>query len=257
MPRIVILGTGTDIGKTYVACRIARTLARLPRTRCVVGIKPIESGLPLRAVRADTEGQSEVSLGSRPEAPSDAELLAECSTPPFVCPAHAYPFEEAISPHRAARLLGQRISVEHCAAWIAERELQLTGGCVLDPAGARQTSWVLIESAGAVLSPLSASTTNLDLALRLDPALWILVAPDRLGVLHDLTATLEAMKHLGRLPDSIVLSQPGIPDSSTGSNEEELRDLGIANIDAVVAHGGEAPLELAQRIERLALERHR
>jgi dethiobiotin synthetase len=79
-----------------------------------------------------------------------------------------------------------------------------------------------------VFSPLGPKLSNLDLALALDPAIWVLVAPDRLGVLHDVLATLGAMAHLGRTPDWIVLSAPAQADASTGHNLAELLAWGVA-----------------------------
>ena len=109
-------------------------------------------------------------------------------------------------------------------------------------------SITIIETAGAVFSPLNASQTNFDLALSLDPSLWILVAPDRLGVLHDLTVTLSAMKLRGRTPDFIVMSQPDPLDTSVGTNAEELRNLGIAQIDGVIAYRSEPTQSFVARI---------
>jgi dethiobiotin synthetase len=101
-----------------------------------------------------------------------------------------------------------------------------------------------------VFSPLGHAKTNLALAELLEPALWILIAPDRLGVLHDVTATLQAMRTLSRIPDFILLSQGAPTDESTGSNAGELTRLGIAEIGAVVTPGGALPVAfLAQLID--------
>jgi dethiobiotin synthetase len=99
------------------------------------------------------------------------------------------------------------------------------------------TSFVLVETAGGALTPLAPGITNFDLALALEPAVWILVAPDALGVLHDVSATLEALSARGRSPDVVVLSEAREPDASTGTNAAELRELGIAAPVAVAARG--------------------
>src|SRR6202000_2887278 len=88
--------------------------------------------------------------------------------------------------------------------------------------------WVIIETAGGVFSPLSPAKTNFDLALALEPALWVLVAADSLGVLHDVSATLQAMRARKRAPDHVILSGAREPDASTGPNAAELQALGIA-----------------------------
>ena len=56
----------------------------------------------------------------------------------------------------------------------------------------------------------------------------LLVAPDRLGVLHELTATLGFAHASGARIDGVALSRPQTPDASTGTNAHELRDLNIA-----------------------------
>ncbi|HET9956027.1 MAG TPA: dethiobiotin synthase, partial [Polyangiaceae bacterium] len=110
----------------------------------------------------------------------------------------------------------------------------------------------LVESAGASFSPLSSQETNFDLALRLEPAIWILVAPDSLGVLHDLTTTLALMRERGRLPDYVVLNQARPPDASTGTNAEELSRLRIAQPELVVRRDSADLAAFAERLSRHA-----
>jgi dethiobiotin synthetase len=97
---------------------------------------------------------------------------------------------------------------------------------------------VLIETAGGVLSPINENQTNLDLALALEPSCWVLVGADRLGVLHDMRATLTSMQYLARLPDIILLSAPRVPDESTGTNRQELGILGWAEIVGHISYNG-------------------
>ena len=94
----------------------------------------------------------------------------------------------------------------------------------------------LVELAGGAFSPLGVGLTNVDLALALEPALWLLVAPDALGVLHDVTATLRA---LPRAPDAVVLSGSRLRDESTGSNARELVSLAITPVLDVVGAGAD------------------
>jgi dethiobiotin synthetase len=88
-------------------------------------------------------------------------------------------------------------------------------------------SLTVIETAGGVFSPLSATTSNYDLALRLEPATWVLLAPNRLGVLHDALATLQAMDARGRYPDRLVLHAPVESDTSTPTNARLLERWGL------------------------------
>jgi dethiobiotin synthetase len=117
-----------------------------------------------------------------------------------------------VTPALAARRAANPIHLQAVPDWVSRVE-SLDG---TEP-------HVIVETAGGVFSPLSDQTTNLDLALTLDPAIWVLVAPDRLGVLHDIESCLQAMRALARWPDWIVLSAPAAPDESTGTNAAELR----------------------------------
>lgn len=119
-------------------------------------------------------------------------------------PLHA--FEPPISPHLAARRAGVTI---HAKA-IADRARELASGHEV----------FFVESAGGLFSPISDTETNLDIARMLD-AMLLLVAPDRIGVLHDITATVRAAK----IAPVIALSAPAVADASTGTNADEIRRL--------------------------------
>lgn len=233
---LVILGTGTDVGKTYFTARLASALAAHPGTEAVTAIKPIESGVPL----LDPEIANSA-LGAPTDQPpartSDAALLG-ASSMPIIRPAHAYAFAQPVSPHLAARKSSALIDIGHAADWVKTFRPAADIKQNLSPGITHRThlrrSWLLVETAGGALSPLNEDATNLRLAELLEPAIWILVAPDRLGVLHDLTTTLYTMKGLSRAPDSVVLTQPPPADESRGTNADELRRLGISFIDSVL-----------------------
>jgi dethiobiotin synthetase len=93
----------------------------------------------------------------------------------------------------------------------------------------------VVETAGGVFSPLAPNATNFELALALEPATWVLVAADALGVLHEVGATLQAMTARGRVPEHLVLCAAREADASTGSNAVELATMGIAKPSAVLA----------------------
>ena len=122
------------------------------------------------------------------------------------------------------------IHVSEVLAWVADWERRERG---------QAEDVALIETAGGVFSPLSDDSTNFDLALALSPAIWLLVAPDALGVLHELTATLRALGAAGRRPDHVVLSAARGVDASTGTNADELRRLGVADPAAVLRQGSD------------------
>ena len=186
---IVVTGTGTEIGKTHTTC--ALLLAAQGRA---FGFKPIESGV------TGTEGD-------------DGRALRLASGTFHVKREPApYLFRRAVSPHLAAREEGRDIDLDVAASAIARA-----------PTDAHA---LLVELAGGLFSPLGAALTNADLALRLAPDAILLVAPDRLGVLHDVGATLRAARAAGLDITALALVQPEHPDLSTGTNAGELRLLG-------------------------------
>jgi dethiobiotin synthetase len=192
--RWLVLGTGTGVGKTFVAQALVRVLAATNEP--VAGLKPVETGLT-------------------PGVAGDAATLAALAFHVRLPSPHPlYGFAEPVTPSRAARAQGIAIDLDHIARW--------TRAAV---ATTQQAAQLVIETAGGVFSPLSDEQTNFDLSIALDPATWLLVAPNRLGVLHDVTSALHAMTALGRRPDWIILSAPETPDTSTSSNRTELSRL--------------------------------
>jgi len=208
MVRVVLLGTGTNVGKTFVGSNLLRSWA--VRGRCL-GSKPIESGV-LAALPGDAPGD-----GQR----TDAHRLDPR-------PAHLLALREPISPHLAARREGKQVALGDIVTWIQDRErawLSLPGD---EEPGALS----LVETAGGAFSPLTEQTVCADLAAALEPALWLLIAPDSLGVLHDLTATLIALGARYRAPDAVILSAARSSDASTGSNAQELEGVVFPRLGA-------------------------
>ncbi len=191
--RIVVLGVGTQIGKTWVATALARSAER---STCIA-LKPIETG-------CDPAAQ-----------PADAAALAEAAGHSCVSP--HYVFSDPMTPWLAAELAGSTIDLELIPTWV--REHTTKRGTAI------HATTCIVETAGGVFSPLTEDETNFDLARQLDPALWLLVAPNRLGVLHDVGATLHAMRALNRPPDMLVLNHHAATDASTSSNLSLLQRL--------------------------------
>ena len=197
MSRIVVItGVGTGIGKTHVAEAL---LCAFPRGLRVLGYKPIESGAD------DGEGE-------------DGGRLREASTFHVKHPPLRYVFRAPVSPHVAARLEAAVIDVEAIAASV--RTL------------ADQVDVLVVELPGGLFSPITENQLNVDLLARLPQARTILVAADRLGVLHDVTAANRAAKASGVEIDAVVLSAPEIGDASTGTNAVELARIGAPPVVA-------------------------
>jgi dethiobiotin synthetase len=189
---IVVTGTGTGIGKTHVSCAL---LTALRATTRALGFKPVESG-----VHGDDE--------------NDGARLRVASHPTFHVkhPRAPYLLRRPVSPHLAARESGVEITLERIVAATNDAR------CLCDV--------LLVELAGGLFSPLGTWGTNAELLAALSPDAVVLVAPDRLGVLHDVEAARRAARGLrgARHPfDAIALVAPELADASTGLNAAELR----------------------------------
>jgi dethiobiotin synthetase len=184
---VLVTGTGTEIGKTFVAAGLVTAWARQPSMaeRTVAGIKPIETG-----------GNADVDLLGRA-----STFHVTRFTPPYL-------FADAVSPHLASRREGRPVDLEAVAHWV--------------DAIRAEADAVVLELPGGLFSPLTDNETNVDLVRRVAPSAIVLVAPDRLGVLHDVIATVTAATAAAVEIDGVVLSAPAISDLSTGTNAAEL-----------------------------------
>jgi dethiobiotin synthetase len=193
---VVVTGTDTDVGKTFVTEALAR---RWSRDRAVVAIKPFESG----AAAGEGDGER-LARATGQRAPTHA--LIQLGAP--------------LAPAVAAEREGVTIDFD---ALVIEIRALGDGADV-----------VLVEGAGGVLSPLTWDHDVLDLARALD-ALLVLVASDRLGTISATHAAVHVMHARGLLPTAIVLGAPAVPDASTGSNADALRRR-LASLGDVGAH---------------------
>ena len=219
--RIVVLGCGTGVGKTRLSVAILRAIT--VRGVTTLGLKPIESGIVL-----DHEGGG-------PPAGSDAFALAHAGSVRTELPHPLYALRDPVSPHLAARACGIQLDTGRAAAWVDAAEASVATRIL-----PHRALWTIVETAGGVFSPLDAGIANFEFAQRLEPAVWVLVAADALGVLHEVRATLTAMRACGREPDHLVLSAAREPDASTGSNAVELSRLGIATPSAALARNDDS-----------------
>ena len=213
---VVITGTGTGIGKTHAAEAILRAAATLGLR--AAGLKPIETGI------SDAEA-------------SDVDRLHHAST--FHVELPGYYYAPPISPHLAARDANHPIDIARVAQMV---QATLTP---LDLA--------LVELPGGLFTPITDAHVNVDLALALNPHHVLVVAPDRLGVLHDVIACARAAKAAGITIDSLILMPPPNPDASTGRNKPELQRL--LQLPTLLALPQAPPPALARNASLLALLR--
>ncbi|HKO53883.1 MAG TPA: dethiobiotin synthase [Polyangiaceae bacterium] len=233
--RVVVLGCGTGVGKTRLSVALLRAL--VGRGLPALGLKPIESGIEIDAKieRADTHAAP---------SGSDAAALALAGSVQTQLRHPLYALRAPVSPHLAARTSGIQIDVQLVVDWVAKAESLVTPHVV-----PHRSLWTIVETAGGVFSPLAPGVSNFELAQALEPALWLLVAADSLGVLHDVSSASRAMRACGREPDHLVLSGAREPDASSGNNAAELATLGIATPSAVLARNDDRGVDAL--VERL------
>ena len=172
-----VTASGTEIGKTFVTCRLVEGL--------------IAAGRPAAAVKP-------VLSGWDPQDPaSDARLLvaAQRDGPwrPAVADVSPWRFTAPLSPHVAARREGREIVPDELLSWC--RRCLAAGH---DP--------VLIEGVGGAFVPLAAGLTVADWIAGLElPAL--LVVDSRLGALSHGIAAFTALRSRGIRVLGVVVSQ--------------------------------------------------
>jgi dethiobiotin synthetase len=171
---VAVVGTGTDVGKTWVAARLLTDL-RAAGLR-VAARKPAQSFDP----------------GDSP-AGRDAAVLGAATgeSPEEVCPPHRW-YEIPMAPPMAAERLGrppftiQDLVSELC--WPATAE-----------AGADPVDVGLVETAGGIRSPLAIDGDCLALCEVLAPDVIVLVADAGLGTINAVRLTLHALGPLAAL----------------------------------------------------------
>ena len=182
---MVVTGTGTGVGKTVLSGLLVRRLIRLGRT--VRAFKPLCSG-----GRGDAR-VLEAALGG-------GQALDEIN------PWH---FEAPLSPALAARLERRTVTLEQVSAHIRHHS--------------KQSELTIVEGAGGLLSPLTVDGDTRDLIQRLK-ARPLIVASNRLGVIHDVRATLSCLPPSLRSSVPVVLMAPAAPDASTARNARSLSE---------------------------------
>jgi dethiobiotin synthetase len=156
---LFITGTGTEVGKTYVAALIARQLSAQGKS---VGVyKPVASGCQ----QQDGQLVSEDAVQLWQAAGRPGRLVD-------VCPQN---FAAPLAPHLAARAEGQQVDSRLLRSGLEAWH----GRCDI----------VLVEGAGGLMSPLADDTYNATLAAEFGYPL-VVVAANRLGVINQVLQTV-------------------------------------------------------------------
>ena len=179
MNGVFITGSNTNVGKTIVGIEIIKFLSK---TRSVKARKPVETNCQI------VNGNY---------LPRDAEALNNAcfKQEPLnkVCP---FCFELEASPEDASLDVGTPISLD-----------QLSDACHTGVEG----SFVVIEGAGGLYSPIADGALNSDLAIQLKVPI-VIVIRDELGAISQALMSIEAAKK-NNLEVSCVILNEIIPNS--------------------------------------------
>jgi len=163
-----VIGTGTNVGKTYV------TASLVQQNKNILALKPIISGYV-----AGEETDTDILLKAQNKNNPD-----EISPWRFVAP---------LSPDVAAKREGREVVFSEVVEWCRERISAHHG-------------ITLIEGAGGVMTPLSSRHTMLDLAAALRVPV-LLVAGSYLGTISHTLTSIAALKERNVLVQSVIISE--------------------------------------------------
>jgi dethiobiotin synthetase len=221
---IFVTGTGTDIGKTFIATALIRHLRNAGKA--VAACKPVVSGFePSHAAESDP-GLLLSALGLDPT----TEELDRISPWRFLAP---------MSPHLAARAEGRSIDFRSLVEFARS--------------AAYGRTTMLVEGVGGIMVPLDSTHTVLDWmsALRI-PVL--LVAGSYLGAIsHTLTA-LHVLAQRNLDIAGVVVSESAIPGASLDDTLATIAQFAVP-IEVMgvprLAPGTVLPQALLDRLEQL------
>lgn len=186
MEGVFVTGSNTGVGKTTIAIEIVRHISQ---TRDVKVRKPVETNCVL-------SGQNYM--------PKDAiALSAACQQQEAlekVCP---YCFEIEASAEMASTESGKKLTLE---------SLVLACKCEIDE------SFVVVEGAGGLYSPIAEAALNVDLATELQLPLLIVIR-DELGAISQALLTLEAAKNNNLIVACVILN---VVENNNLSNKEAI-----------------------------------
>ena len=202
MNGLFVTATDTGVGKTWVACALARAAVR--RGLRVATMKPCETG----------------------DGDDGARLLEAAGRPLDPSLARPYRFHLPASPEVAARAEGAAVDPAHLAHCYAQL--------------AAAADFTIVEGAGGLYVPLAPGLLMADLAVRLGLPLLI-VARASLGTVNHTLLTLEAARARRLAVAGVVLCRAvdsAGPEEST--NPDAIATYGRVPILGTFPHGRDA-----------------
>jgi len=194
MTAVFITGTGTDVGKTFVATGLIRALRR--EGRAVDALKPVVTGFDPSAVEGSDPARLLAALGR----PLSAEALAEISPWRF----------------RAPRSPAMAAEAEECALDV-DAVIRFCREAVAATSGT-----LLIEGVGGIMVPLDERRTVLDWMAALGLPL-IFVAGSYLGTLSHTLSALDVLARRDLKVAAVAVSESA---NATVPFVETVRTLG-------------------------------
>ena len=181
MRGIFITGCGTDIGKTIVTTCILKSL--LNKGFKATAFKPIQTGCETKTL---TENKKEFKL---PDLDFISRIcFGDCSA---LKKNYSYAYTPACSPHLAAELANDSISLDKIATDLHSLE--------------KDNDYIIVEGAGGLMVPINHKQTFLDL-IPLINYKTLIVTANRLGCINDTLLTVAALKNAGITPAGIIMN---------------------------------------------------
>jgi dethiobiotin synthetase len=220
VPAFFVAGTGTDIGKTYVTAALLRALAG---AGCATdALKPVVSGFD---ESAPAGGDPALLL----------EALGVAVTPAALNRISPWRYAAPLAPNQAARREGRELDA---AAVTAFCRAAIT---------ASGETWLFIESAGGIMSPLDDDLTMLDLAQALAIPV-LLIAGSYLGTISHAMTAARVIRGAGLGLEAVIVSESETGPALADAADEIARRLTDVPVVAI-ARGGDAA-EVAEVVFR-------
>ena len=212
--RILVTGTDIAVGKTWVACSLARALQQAGKR--VIGIKPVETG-----------------CSRQPNKSEDGARLARATGQ--TAPTHAIiRLGESLAPVLASERAGDEIDFDALVLKI-ERF-------------ADQAEYAIIEGAGGLLTPITWEWNMAEVARSLGAAALV-VGADRRGTISHTLLTLSALELAGIPCIGVVLTSTEVKDESTGANGAAIARLSGLDRVATLPRVGDDKMAAASMSE--------
>ena len=208
--KIFITGTGTDVGKTYVSALIVKKM-REAGFNCGY-YKPVISGVTeLSGHLVDSDANYVVQIADIPILPN------ECTS---------YFWQEAVSPHLAAKRKNQIIDIDKIKYDFSQIS--------------KKYDYLLIEGAGGITCPF---IINKEEKYLLKDLIWemglsvLIVADAGLGTINSTLLTVDYAKANGIEIEGIILNNYESDNFMHWDNLEQIEILTGVNVVATVSQG--------------------